>query len=178
MSLIVKEHKSASYAPRTYHNASQGVTLAIAVDFTTAGEKLTHKAANGKIVQYHIETDWIEIARGLYSALKKDECHVVNVAGNGIYTLQKHGITQAQANQYVYNILKLVNEHWTITQVVSGGQTGMDIAGLVAGVALGIESIGTWPKGYKMRFEDGKDVDMSEEWIHNYIITQVAELEK
>lgn len=178
MTLIIKEHKSASYAPRTYHNASQGVTLAIAADFTTAGEKLTHKAANGKIVQYHIETDWIETARGLYSVLKKHDCHVVNVAGNGIYTLAKHGVTQAKANQYVYNILKLVNEHWSITQVVSGGQTGMDIAGLVAGVALEVETIGTWPKGYKMRFEDGKDVNMSEEWIHNYVVTQVAELEK
>jgi hypothetical protein len=176
--LICKEYKSASYAPRTYHNASQGVTLAIAVDFTTAGEKLTHKAANGKIMQINWGTDYVVAARALYSMLKKHDCHVVNVAGNGIYTLQKHGVTQAQANQYVYNILKLVNEHWPITQVVSGGQTGMDIAGLVAGVALGIESIGTWPKGYKMRFEDGKDVDNTEEWVHNYIVTQVAELEK
>jgi len=180
MSLIIKEHKSASYAPRTYHNASQGVTLAVAVDFTTAGEKLTHKAANGKIVQI----DWFNTldklypARALYSALKKHNCHVVNVAGNGIYTLVKHGVTQGEANQYVFDILKLVNTHWPITQVVSGGQTGMDIAGLVAGVALGIESIGTWPKGYKMRFEDAKDVDMNEEWIHNYIVTQVTELEK
>lgn len=179
MNLICNEHKSASYAPRTYHNASQGVTLAIAVDFTTAGEKLTHKAANGKIVQIDWFNTWDKLypARALYSVLKKHDCHVVNVAGNGIYTLQKHGVTQAQANQYVYNILKLVNEHWPITQVVSGGQTGMDIAGLVDGVALGIESIGTWPKGYKMRFEDGKDVDKTEEWVHNYIITQVAELE-
>lgn len=180
MTLLIKEHKSASYAPRTYHNASQGVTLAIAVDFTTAGEKLTHKAANGRIVQI----DWFNTldklypARALYSALKKYNCHVVNVAGNGIYTLAKHGVTQAEANQYVFDILGLVNHHWPITQVVSGGQTGMDIAGLVAGVALGIETTGTWPKGYKMRFEDGKDVDMSEEWIHNYIVTQMAELEK
>lgn len=180
MNLIIKEHKSASYAPRTYHNASQGVTLAIAVDFTTAGEKLTHKAANGKIVQI----DWFNTldklypARALYSTLKRYDCHVVNVAGNGIYTLSKRGVTQAQANQYVYNILKLVNEHWPIAQMVSGGQTGMDIAGLVAGVALGIESVGTWPKGYKMRFEDGKDVDMSEERIRDYVTTQVAELEK
>lgn len=177
MNLVCNEHKSASYAPRTYHNASQGVTLAVAVDFTTAGEKLTHKAACGKIVQIDWVTDYVVAARALYSALKKHDCRVVNVAGNGIYTLQKHGVTQAQANQYVYNILKLVNEHWPITQVVSGGQTGMDIAGLVAGVALGVESIGTWPKGYKMRFEDGKDVDKTEEWVHNYIITQVAEFE-
>lgn len=175
--LICNEHKSASYAPRTYHNASQGVTLAVAVDFSTAGEKLTHKAANGKIVQIDWGTDYVIAARALYSMLKKHDCHVVNIAGNGIYTLSKKGCTQTDANTYVYKILKLVHEHWPIEFILSGGQTGMDVAGLIAGVALGIESVGTWPKGYKMRFEDGKDVDKTEEWVHNYIITQVAELE-
>lgn len=162
--LICIEHKSESYAARTYHNASQGVTLAIATDFNTAGEKLTHKAAKGKIIQieYPNKLDDLYPARALYSMLKKYDCHVVNVAGNGIYTLQKKGVTQEEVNQYVYDILKLVNQHWPITQVVSGGQTGMDLAGLVAGCALGIEAIGTWPKGFKMRFEDGKDFNMSE----------------
>lgn len=178
MSLIICEHTSSSYAPRTYHNASQGVTLAVAVDFTTAGEKLTHKAANGKIVQIDWFNTWDKLypARALYSALKKHDCHTVNIAGNGIYTLKKFGVTQEQANQYVYNILKLVNEHWPITKVVSGGQTGMDIAGLVAGCALDIETIGTWPKGLIMRFEDGKDVSMTEEKIEKIVYYGVKEL--
>lgn len=170
--LILKEHTSASYAPRTYHNASQGVTLAIAVDFTTAGERLTHKASKGKIVQQEFNVIfWDEVipARKLYSMLKKYDCHTVNVAGNGIYTLQKKQVTQKEANQYVYDILKLVSTHWPITKVVSGGQTGMDVAGLVAGVALGIEVIGTWPKGYLMRFEDGRDVSMTQEEIKKII---------
>lgn len=175
--LIVNEHTSASYAPRTYHNASQGCTLAIATDFSTAGEKLTHKAAKDKIIQYHIETDWIETARGLYSMLKKHDCHTVNIAGNGIYTLKKFGVTQEDANTYVYSVLSLVNEHWPITKVVSGGQTGMDIAGLVAGCALDIETIGTWPKGLIMRFEDGKDVSMTEQKIKTIVYYGVKELE-
>lgn len=122
--LIVKEHTSSSYAPRTYHNASQGVTLAVAVDFNTAGEKLTHKAAKGKIVQIPWRMDSVLAARQLYSLLKKHDCHAVNVAGNGIYTLQKKGVTQEMANQFIYDVLKLVNTHWPIAQVVSGGQTG------------------------------------------------------
>lgn len=73
MTLICMEHKSESYTPRTYHNASQGVTLAIATDFTTAGEKLTHKAANGKIVQVPYGEDTTIAARKLYVMLKKYE---------------------------------------------------------------------------------------------------------
>lgn len=176
--LTLVEHKSESYAPRTYHNASQGVTLAIATDFTTAGEKLTHKAAKDKIVQilWH-RPEVVVAARSLYSVLKRNDCHIVNVAGNGIYTLQKKGVTQEMANQFVYDVLKLVNTHWPITKVVSGGQTGMDIAGLVAGCALDIETIGTWPKGLKMRFEDGKDVCMTEDEIKTIVYYGVKELE-
>lgn len=165
MSLIIREHTSSSYAPRTYHNASQGCTLAIATDFTTAGEKLTHKAAKGKIVQVAWRNTVRDAAAGLYTLLKKQDCHIVNIAGNGIYTLKKFGVTQEEANQFVYDVLKLVNTHWPITKVVSGGQTGMDIAGLVAGCALDIDTVGTWPKGLIMRFEDGKDVSMTEEKI-------------
>lgn len=175
--LIVKEHTSSSYVPRTYHNASQGCTLAIATDFTTAGEKLTHKAANGKIVQIPFHMDYVEAARKLYSILKKYDCHVVNVAGNGIYTLQKQGVTQEDANTYVYSILSLVNQHWKIERIVSGGQSGMDLAGLVAGCALDIETIGMWPKGLIMRFEDGKDVSMTEEKIKTIVYYGVRELE-
>lgn len=175
--LIVNEHTSSSYAPRTYHNASQGCTLAIAVDFTTAGEKLTHKAAKDKIVQVAWRNTVRDTAAGLYVLLKKHDCHVVNIAGNGIYTLQKKGVDQFEANQFVYEVLKLVNFHWPITKVVSGGQTGMDIAGLVAGCALDIETIGTWPKGLIMRFEDGKDVSMTEEKIKTIVYCGVRELE-
>lgn len=177
--ITVNEHTSASYSPRTYHNASQGCTLAIAVDFTTAGEKLTHKAAKGKIVQinYFNTLDKLSPARAVYSMLKKHDCHVLNIAGNGIYTLQKKGVTQEQANQYVFDIISLVHHHWPITKIVSGGQTGMDIAGLVAGCALDIETVGTWPKGLIMRFEDGKDVSMTEEKIKAIVYNGVRELE-
>lgn len=175
--LIIREHTSSSYAPRTYHNASQGCTLAIATDFTTAGEKLTHKAAKGKIVQVAWRNTVRDAAAGLYTHLKKQDCHIVNIAGNGIYTLKKFGVTQEEANQFVYDVLKLVHTHWVITKVVSGGQTGMDIAGLVAGCALDIETVGTWPKGLIMRFEDGKDVSMTEDKIEAIVYNGVRGLE-
>lgn len=163
----ILEHKSSSYAPRTWHNASQGITLAYAVDHSTAGEKLTQKAAGKKIVMIDANHtfDHLYPARALYSMLKKHDCHVVNVAGNGIYTFAKHGFGQQNVNDAIYHILYTVNQHWKIEHVVSGGQTGADLAGLVAAAQLDIDCTGTWPKGYKMRFEDGIDRNHTPEQI-------------
>lgn len=50
--LIIKESTSSKYTPRTYYNAkSADLTVAFAVDFSTAGERCTHKAAGANIVQ-------------------------------------------------------------------------------------------------------------------------------
>lgn len=176
--MIIQEHKSSSYAPRTYHNASQGVTLAVAVDFNTAGEKLTHKASKHGIVQVPFHTDYVVGARELYSLLKKKDCHTLNIAGNGIYTMKKKGVDQHTLNVYMYSLVSLVHKHWPLELIVSGGQTGADIAGLVVAEVLDIECVGTWPKGYKMRFEDGVDVEMSEVWIREYISEQVWTLKE
>lgn len=169
----IREHSSSSYAPRTYHNAAQGVTLALAVDFTTAGEKLTTKAAEKKGVVYcdalNFATDGIGAARQLYTKLKDSDCRVVNVAGNGIYTFAKHGFTQEGVNFMVRSILRQVHEHWPLEHVVSGGQTGADLAGLIAAAHLDIDCTGMWPNGYKMRFENGVDVKHTPQQIMEII---------
>lgn len=168
----IREHSSSSYAPRTCHNASQGVTLALAVDFSTAGEKLTTKAAKGLIVHcdaLDYENNWLPAARQLYKMLKDNNKQIVNVAGNGIYTFAKHGIVQSDINWMVYDILNKVYEHYEIGHIVSGGQSGADLAGLVAAGKLGIPCTGTWPKGYKMRFENGIDVNHTSEEIMELI---------
>lgn len=170
-------HKSSSYAPRTYYNASQGVTLAIAADHNTAGERLTQKAAakNGivKVNAQNFANEWLPAARQLYKMLRDSDCRVVNVAGNGIYTLSKYGITQVMVNDMVRQILFQVDQHWKLDKVVSGGQTGVDLAGLVAAAKIGIPCTGMWPAGFKMRFEDGVDRNHTFEQITE-IISQYA----
>lgn len=169
----LREHSSSSYAPRTWHNAAQGVTLALAVDFNTAGEKLTTKAAE-KMGIVHCDANdfakgWLHAARSLYFKLKEADCRVVNVAGNGIYTYAKHGFTQQGVNHMVHIILNQVHEHWKLDHVVSGGQTGADLAGLIAAAHLDIDCTGMWPKGYKMRFENGVDKNHTPEQIMGII---------
>jgi hypothetical protein len=169
----IREHTSSSYAPRTWHNAAQGVTLAIAVDFSTAGEKLTTKAAQKNGIVHldarNFATGWLPAARELYKALKEADCRVINVAGNGIYTYNKHGYEQSDVNAMVYQVLKQIHEHWKLEHVVSGGQSGADLAGLIAAAKLDIPCTGMWPKGYKMRFADGVDVNHTPEQIMEII---------
>lgn len=164
----ITEHKSSSYAPRTYHNASSAdLTLALAIDFNTAGEKLTHKAAGDKYLAISWNTDYIIAARGVYKAMKKRNASSLNIAGNGIYTWQKYGVNQHDINVYLYSVLSLVHKHLPIQKIVSGGQTGVDLAGGVVAEVLGVESVMTLPKGFKQRFADGKDIEQGEQSVHS-----------
>lgn len=164
--VIVQEHKSDKYSPRTYFNASSGdVTVALAVDLNTAGERLTHKAAGDKYIGFLLteDTQGIDIARQLYRFMKQRNAKTLNIAGNGIYTLTKHGCDQAHINAFVCDIIEKVHQHWPIEKIFTGGQTGVDLAGAVVAQHLGIDALITLPKGYKQRFEDGVDIDQSKE---------------
>jgi hypothetical protein len=173
----LSEHSSSKYSPRTYHNAkSSDLTVAIAVDFSTAGEKLTHKAAGHNYLALNFNEDWIVNARKLYKELKKRQVKILNVAGNGIYTFGKHGHRQKEINRYLYQIISKVHEFYKIEKIISGGQSGMDIAAIVVAEKLGIDCEATFPKGFIMRFQNGKDEEFTEEQIKHYIENMLEEL--
>lgn len=175
--LTVKEHSSSSYAPRTYYNASQAdLTVAFAVDMTTKGELLTKKAAGEKYIGITIEVDKLQEqeyvlskARVLYRKCKELNVSSLNIAGNGIYTLVKEEIYQPDIDLFVFKVVSKVHEHWNISKIYTGGQTGVDLSGAKAGYKLGIETEVTLPKGYIQRFVDGKDYSLTKEIITDMI---------
>ena len=155
------------YAQRTRENASMAdLTLAFAVDFTTAGEKVTEQAAGDKLIQVSLSreslTDSVAKARSVFDCLTPQERSsilTVNIAGNGMQTLAAHGIGQKEVNSYVHNFLGILQDMGIrFGGVISGGQTGADEAGIVAAKALGIPAEVHAPKGWMMRGADGKDL--------------------
>ena len=160
----IKEHQSESYAPRTYANAaSASVTAAFALDFHTAGEKLTKKAAGYKYIALPLQQEMDEVsptqnAVALLAFCRKKKAHSINVAGNGIYTTSRFGWDQGRLNAYVFQVLSTVYQQHPLQHVYCGGQTGLDIAGAVAAEALGIAVTIHMPKGLKQRLETGEDV--------------------
>lgn len=180
--LEILEHSSSSYGPRTWANAVQGdATVAFAVDFTTAGEKLTRKASADKyvgikLVPGEMDTERaLAAARLLYRFLKARDARVLNVAGNGIYTLARCGISQHAANVFVTSVIAKVHEHHPLQRVISGGQTGIDLAGAVAGVCIGVDTQVLLPRGYIQRNEKKVDAAHSHEAIRAQVLTGAAQ---
>jgi Circularly permutated YpsA SLOG family len=175
--LEIYAHPKASYAARTRYNAEvSDLTAAFALDFTTSGELMTKRAAGNKLIEIPLTLEWIEAARVLWKALRHRDAHTLNIAGNGLSTLALHGWSEGRINAFVYMVVAKVAEHWSITKIVSGGQTGADIASLVAAVALQIPAIGTLPHGFRQRDEHGNDHCHTEATIHAQVGRGVAAL--
>lgn len=174
--LRVAESTSSSYAPRTWFNARQAqATIAFAIDPHTRGELLTRRAAGERyhFVPLDVSGDPTVAAREVFRHMaRRMQASTLNVAGNGIYTLAPHGLTQAALDMWIFQVLGKVHEHHAIEQIFTGGQTGVDLAGAVAGVALGIDVTVTLPRGFKQRDIDGVDRDHTRAEIEEQIAGQ------
>lgn len=175
--LDIREHCGAGYAARTRFNAvSADLTVAFAADFCTAGEKLTRKAAGERYLAISLDMPCIDASRLLYRALRHWGVDILNVAGNGIATLVRHGWSQDSADEHVFDVLATVYHHWPLRRIITGGQTGIDLAGAIAAVALGIDVAITMPPGFLQRHEDGVDRVHSEAAIREDVLTRAARL--
>lgn len=173
--LEIVEHPSESYPPRTYKNAKEAdLTAAFALKFDTAGERLTQKAAGDRYIAISLDEDVIEAARILFRALRHHNAKILNIAGNGIYTLAPTGWTQDRLNLHLLAILAKVHQHWALSKVISGGQTGVDLAGVTAAHALGIYAVATLPKGCLQRGLDNKDKTQSASDVRQQVEDGVA----
>lgn len=164
------------YAQRTRENAvaeDVDFTFAFAVDFGTAGERCTARAAGDSLIAVDLP---MKKGGGLdlsASAVKKavdtlaaalpdeflgGEPFGVNVAGNGMTTLSEHGVTQDQCDVFLTKVFESLRKRGAVVSSVrSGGQTGVDEAGVCAASVLGIPVHVHAPKGWMMRGADGLD---------------------
>jgi hypothetical protein len=165
----LEEDASPSYQPRTLTNAEADATWAYAVDFDTAGERLTAAAAGAKLLQVRVGTPAAECARLLVEHLARLDAKSLNVAGNGLATLARQfpntklnpATLQAKLDAYVLAVLREVHAARPLKQVRSGGQSGVDEAGAKAAIALGIPTRVLMPKGFRFRNALGEDRTMT-----------------
>lgn len=156
--VTVTAHPSSGYRERTKYNAdSAGLTVAIAANYATAGERLTKSVAGDKYLAIPLDVAPEKGGARLAEAMRQRGTSSLNVAGNGIYTLSAAGYTQEVVNQHVFDLISAAHAAHPISKIVSGGQTGVDIAGAVAAKALGIPVVVTMPKGFVQRNAAGED---------------------
>lgn len=167
MDILFIEHSSPNYADRTKLNASADITVAFALDFTTAGELCTENVALKQKKLYYpirlenmLNADNINGLIEVLNSINKKEISI-NVAGNGIYTISSH-YTQVDIDRDLKTFFNNVFTSDKLTKKVilirSGGQTGVDEAGAKMGQALDIRTIVIAPKGWKFRDRYGRDI--------------------
>lgn len=174
---IVYTTSTGGYQKRTLENAQADdvdFTLAFAVDFNTYGEKATARAAGDSLIAVDLplkKSGGLDISQKAVGRvvdqiveclpeeyLNGQSCGV-NIAGNGIYTLKKHGVVQEDMDRFMCAVGRTLKERGVMfSSVRSGGQTGVDEAGAAMGKALGIDTTVHAPNDWAFRGENGKDI--------------------
>jgi hypothetical protein len=165
--IIFEPCSTGSYRERTFVNAGADFTLAIATDFTTAGEKLTQQAAKMKMKQYfallYQYNHWRKVVdNDIVPMIDRNECATWNIAGNGLYTLvRKDRIhTQADVDTFTLKVLERIIKKVSKPPVLinSGGQTGIDEAGLKAADRILGKATCIAPNDWVFRTDMGTDI--------------------
>jgi hypothetical protein len=195
--IILEEDQSTGYKERTVKNASADATIALAVDFSSAGEKLTKSSVESqgkKYIARNLDEMFVlqdpfdvkkgytlndaaifNLAAGIVMDLNSVNAKTLNIAGNGIYTM-KGKYSQALLDQAVARLIEYVfysdDLKTKITSIRTGGQTGVDEAGAKAGVRLGIPTTILAPKGWKFRNEFGQDISSEKEFKARFSFVQ------
>lgn len=160
---------SDRYPVRTKENAEwSDITLALAIDFNTPGEKLTKKVAGNKYISSYPTGDLNYVIGELLKQIKDNNLPTnnikLNIAGNSINSLVKDEIesdflSQEDVNKVVTEIIRgLINSGITISEIRSGGQTGIDEAGIIAAQRLGIPNEVHTTANFSFRDKSGKDI--------------------
>lgn len=158
MNLHLNQDQSYSYKDRTIFNAENSdLTIYFADKNHTesGGAKLTSRHAKVfymVTVPSHVNF----VTDAILEALEGIPHPIINIAGNGIARFNSY-MTQNNINAFVYSVLKDVHDCHRITMIRSGGQTGADWGGIIAGVALEIETVATFPLHFRQRDKFGKD---------------------
>jgi len=162
--VTVTESKG-DYPQRTKENAEwSDITLDLTESDKGSGgrNELTKRVAGDKYIHFKLtdEGDNTYDADEILAAIKEaglpTENIKLNIAGSEIGKLKSD---QERYNEEVTRLLKGLQELGvTISEIRSGGQTGIDEAGIIAAQRLGIKASVHAPKGFKFRGADGKDV--------------------
>lgn len=169
--MITINEYGSHYSERTRLNASlAGLTVAFAVDFETAGERLTARAASrtkylGILIKEEPDIRAMAITIIDRFWFLSNNTKTLNIAGNGIYHLDKVHINQEYINILIYQVLAIVHREGPITKIYTGGQSGVDQAGVIAALALGIPVEVNMPKGFKRKSEFGSNYTSSVEGL-------------
>lgn len=180
---FIEDYKR-NYAHRTWENAEwSDITLALAIDMFSPGEITTKKAAGPRYIGVELPEDFSrrclypnpisKFAESIASDIKshpnfKKEGLKLNIAGNSQITLDKHGIPTKRVRSLLRTVFNLLKQDGVNFQVRSGGQTGIDEAGIQAAQDASVNCSILAPKGWRMHREEGVELEGKAAFVERF----------
>lgn len=170
----IMEDSARNYGHRTWANAAwSDITLALATDFSSPGEITTRRAAGDKYARYQLTRDLkrliVFVQDGKREAKKiarMIKCHYrykaggirLNIAGNGLVTLLRSGVDTESVALFIGMVFAACKEEGVkILEVRSGGQSGVDEAGIIAAQRNKMKCSVLAPKDFRWRDRKGDE---------------------
>ena len=181
----IMEDSARNYGHRTWANAAwSDLTLALATDFSSPGEVTTRRAAGDKYLRYQLtsnlkrlitfnqdgEREARKIARMIrnHTYYKEDGIRL-NIAGNGLVTLLKSGVDTRTVAAFISNIFTACKDEGVkILEVRSGGQSGVDEAGIIAAQRNKMKCSILAPKGFRWRDKKGDEKEGRTAFVNRF----------
>lgn len=170
----IMEDSARNYAHRTWANAAwSDITLALATDFSSPGEITTRRAAGDKYLRYQLtrnlnklltfDRDGEREVKKIVQMIQNHSCYKeegirLNIAGNGLVTLLKSGVDTQSVAAFIGMIFSACKQEGVeILEVRSGGQSGVDEAGIIAAQRNKVKCSILAPKGFRWRDKKGDE---------------------
>ena len=170
----IMEDSERNYGHRTWANAAwSDITLALATDFSSPGEITTRRAAGDKYLRYQLTRDLDKLltfdrdgdreVKKIVQMIRNHSCYKeegirLNIAGNGLVTLLKSGVDTQSVATFIGMIFSACKKEGVkILEVRSGGQSGVDEAGIIAAQRNGMCCSILAPKGFRWRDKKGNE---------------------
>lgn len=180
---VIIEDTQSGYRSRTVKNAEwSDITLALAIDAGSPGELETKEAAADKLLPYRLLDGDIAITEPsfverLLSEVTTDirnhpryksfskEGLKLNIAGNRLAILFRHGISQQEIDDLLHAVIEgLLENGIAIAEVRSGGQSGVDEAGIHAAQDCSLPCSILCPKGFRFSTAEGHELSGAEKF--------------
>lgn len=181
----IMEDSARNYSHRTWVNAVwSDITLALASDFSSPGEITTMRAAGDKHLRCQLsrnlkhilrfDREFAEEAAEIAEMIRSHHCYKedglrLNIAGNGLVTLLKSGIDTDMVTALLVKVFSACEkEGIKIVEVRSGGQSGVDEAGIKAAQKCGLECSILAPKGFRWRDGRGNEMEGKDRFVRRF----------
>lgn len=181
----IMEDSARNYAHRTWANAAwSDITLALATDFSSPGEITTRRAAGDKYLRYQLTRNLKRLttfnqegkkaARKIARTIREHTCYKedgirLNIAGNGLVTLLKSGVDTRTVAAFIGIIFSACKEEGVkILEVRSGGQSGVDEAGIIAAQRNKMQCSILAPKGFRWRDKKGDEKEGKTAFVNRF----------